>query len=99
VAAVPTDGRRLSLWRHHHPAAARAGDRGGHSVAADVGAALSGDHRGAGRDIVDARPGRQPGSGIARTCIRPRPVVNLPVSGACGGRGRNSFPQDIRRAA
>ena len=34
--------------------------RHGHSVAADVGAALSCDHRGAGRDLVVARTGGSP---------------------------------------
>jgi hypothetical protein len=29
------------------------------------------NHRRAGRDLVDARPGRQLGAGLARTCIRP----------------------------
>src|SRR4029077_14380820 len=77
VAAVPPDDRRLSVRRHHHPAAARAGDRPRHPVATDVVAAVSGDHRGAGRDLMVARLGGQPRSGLARACVRTRPLSML----------------------
>ena len=89
VAAVPPDDRRLSVRRHHHPAASRPGDRVGHSVAADVVAAVSRNHHRAGRDLVDARPGREPGAGIARTCIRTRPLSIVSMIPGTGFRKRS----------
>ena len=96
VAAGTAGGRRLSVRRSDDPAAACAGSRFRHPVATDVVAAVSRDHRGAGRDLAvrAALPGPpRPHRSVWCSC----PTVDRPPERARTGRAlRRQFEPPVR---